>query len=66
MPGRVIALLVSEGEQVAKGQGLLVLEAMKMEHTIVAPQGGTVRAFRFALGESVADGAVLVDLEAGP
>ena len=66
MPGRVIALLVSEGQQVTKGQGLLVLEAMKMEHTIVAPQGGTVRAFRFALGESVADGAVLVDLEAGP
>ena len=38
---------------------------MKMEHTIVAPHAGTVRTFRFALGESVADGAVLVDLEAG-
>ncbi len=63
MPGKVIALMAQPGALVEKGTPLLVLEAMKMEHTIVAPRTGTVRSFRFAPGEQVSDGAELVDFE---
>ena len=48
MPGKVIALLARPGAAVEKGAPLLVLEAMKMEHTISAPHAGTVKSFRFA------------------
>ena len=64
MPGKVIALVVAEGATVAKGAPLLILEAMKMEHTITAPAAGTVKAFRFAVGDQVGDGAELVEFEA--
>jgi 3-methylcrotonyl-CoA carboxylase alpha subunit len=64
MPGRVIELLAAPGAQVARGAPLLVLEAMKIEHTIVAPDNGTLRAFRVAAGEQVAEGVELVDFEA--
>jgi 3-methylcrotonyl-CoA carboxylase alpha subunit len=63
MPGTVIKVLVSEGESVSEGQPLLVLEAMKMEHTVVAPYAGTVRRLPFAAGSSVASGAGLIELE---
>jgi 3-methylcrotonyl-CoA carboxylase alpha subunit len=63
MPGKMIALLVACGAQVEKGTPLLVLEAMKMEHTLVAPAAGTVKAFCYAVGEQVADGAELVAFE---
>jgi len=63
MPGKVIALLVEAGAAVQKGAPLLVLEAMKMEHTISAPRDGVVKAFRFAPGEQVGDGVELVDFE---
>ena len=63
MPGKVIALVAAEGARVAKGAPLLILEAMKMEHTITAPAAGTVRAFRFAVGDQVGDGAELVEFE---
>jgi 3-methylcrotonyl-CoA carboxylase alpha subunit len=49
---------------VEKGAPLLILEAMKMEHTIAAPAAGTVKAFRFNVGEQVSDGAELVEFEA--
>lgn len=65
MPGRVVATLVDAGTQVTKGTPLLVLEAMKMEHTLQAPADGTVKGYRAAAGEQVGDGAVLVDFEAG-
>jgi 3-methylcrotonyl-CoA carboxylase alpha subunit len=64
MPGKVIALLVQPGTTVDKGAPLLVLEAMKMEHTVHAPREGVVKAFRFAPGDQVSDGAELVDFEA--
>jgi 3-methylcrotonyl-CoA carboxylase alpha subunit len=64
MPGKVIALLVEPGTSVAKGDPLLVLEAMKMEHTIHAPAGGVVKAIHFAAGEQVPEGAELLTLEA--
>ncbi len=64
MPGKVIALIAAVGASVAKGAPLLILEAMKMEHTITAPASGTVKAFHFAVGEQVSDGAELVEFEA--
>ncbi|TVT58973.1 MAG: acetyl/propionyl/methylcrotonyl-CoA carboxylase subunit alpha [Azoarcus sp. PHD] len=63
MPGKVIALVAAEGAKVEKGAPLLILEAMKMEHTINAPAAGTVKAFRFAVGDQVGDGAELVEFE---
>jgi 3-methylcrotonyl-CoA carboxylase alpha subunit len=66
MPGKVIALIAAVGASVEKGAPLLVLEAMKMEHTISAPRRGIVKAFRFAPGEQVVDGVDLVDFEAAP
>jgi acetyl/propionyl-CoA carboxylase alpha subunit len=64
MPGRVIALSVKAGDTVAKGQPLLVLEAMKMEHALAAPFDGTVADVAVTVGGQVAEGAVLVRLEA--
>jgi 3-methylcrotonyl-CoA carboxylase alpha subunit len=63
MPGKVIALIAAVGASVDKGAPLLVLEAMKMEHTISAPRRGTVKAFRCAPGDQVVDGVDLVDFE---
>ncbi len=63
MPGKVIALLARPGAAVDKGAPLLVLEAMKMEHTISAPRAGTVKGFRYAAGDQVAEGAELVEFE---
>ncbi len=63
MPGKVIALVAAEGAKVEKGAPLLILEAMKMEHTITAPAAGTVKAFRFGVGDQVGDGAELVEFE---
>jgi 3-methylcrotonyl-CoA carboxylase alpha subunit len=64
MPGRVVALLVEAPAQVEKGAPLLVIEAMKMEHTIKAPAAGTLQAHRFAVGDQVPQGVQLVDFEA--
>ena len=64
MPGKVIALLAEPGSHVSRGTPLLVMEAMKMEHTLQAPADGTVSGFRVRSGEQVGDGAVLVDFEA--
>jgi len=63
MPGKVIALVAKPGDKVDKGAPLLILEAMKMEHTIAAPAAGTVKAFRFDVGDQVSDGAELVEFE---
>jgi 3-methylcrotonyl-CoA carboxylase alpha subunit len=66
MPGRVIAQLVAAGATVVKGAPLLILEAMKMEHTICAPAAGTVRGYRAAVGEQVKEGSELIEFEATP
>ena len=63
MPGKVVALLAQVGQKVEKGTPLLILEAMKMEHTITAPAAGTVKSFCYAAGEQVSDGAALVEFE---
>ncbi len=63
MPGKVVALLAQPGQKVEKGAPLLILEAMKMEHTITAPAAGVVKAFCYEPGEQVSDGAALVEFE---
>ncbi|MBV9394888.1 MAG: acetyl-CoA carboxylase biotin carboxyl carrier protein subunit, partial [Methylobacteriaceae bacterium] len=64
MPGRVISLLVEAGAHVEANQPVIVLEAMKMEHTLRAPCPGTLVSFRFAAGEQVDEGAELVEFRA--
>lgn len=65
MPGKVVRVTVEAGAEVVRGQPLLVLEAMKMEHGIVAPADGVVTAVHFAEGDTVEEGADLLDFEAG-
>jgi len=60
MPGKIIQLLVREGDAVAKGQPLAVLEAMKMEHTLSAPGAATVEAVSVAVGDQVGEGTIVV------
>jgi 3-methylcrotonyl-CoA carboxylase alpha subunit len=64
MPGKIIKLHVAAGDHVAANQPLLVLEAMKMEHTIAAPHAGTVRRLPYPLGATVAAGAILAEIDA--
>jgi len=62
MPGRVTHLLVEAGDVVRRGEPLMIIEAMKMEHTVAAPVDGTVEAVRFAVGDLVEEGAELIAL----
>ncbi|MFP5304329.1 MAG: acetyl-CoA carboxylase biotin carboxylase subunit [Gammaproteobacteria bacterium] len=64
MPGKIVALLANAGDTLDKGAPLLVMEAMKMEHTLCAPAKGTVKAYLCLAGEQVQEGAALVDFEA--
>ena len=64
MPGRVVRVLVEPGDRVAAGQGLAVVEAMKMENEVASPAGGVVSDVRAAPGDSVEAGGVLVTLTA--
>jgi 3-methylcrotonyl-CoA carboxylase alpha subunit len=63
LPGSVAQVLVETGQKVEKGQPLMIVEAMKMEHTISAPHGGLVAQIYFAPGEQVAEGAQLLAIE---
>jgi 3-methylcrotonyl-CoA carboxylase alpha subunit len=63
MPGKVIRVQVAAGQTVARGAPLLVLEAMKMEHTIRAPSEGRISAVHYGEGDLVDEGAELVDFE---
>ncbi len=63
MNGSIVRVLVEAGQQVEAGTALVVLEAMKMEHSIRAPHTGTVKALYCSEGEMVSEGAVLVELE---
>jgi 3-methylcrotonyl-CoA carboxylase alpha subunit len=62
MAGTVVVVSVRVGETVARGAPLMILEAMKMEHTITAPAAGVVTAVRFGVGDRVSEGADLVDI----
>ncbi|HYC61129.1 MAG TPA: acetyl-CoA carboxylase biotin carboxyl carrier protein subunit [Thermoanaerobaculia bacterium] len=63
MPGLVLKILVRQGDVVAKGAPLLILEAMKMEHQIAAPRDGKIAAIHCAEGELVQPGVDLITLE---
>ena len=63
LPGVIIDVKVNVGDTVAKGQTVVVLEAMKMENNINADREGKVTAIQVAKGDTVADGAVLIVLE---
>ena len=60
MPGKIVNVLVSEGQKVNSGDVLLILEAMKMQNEIAATQAGTVKAINVAAGQSVKAGDPLV------
>ena len=62
MPGLVVRIDVSEGDAVASGQALVVMEAMKMENELRAPSAGTVKRVAVAPGTAVEKGTVLVEL----
>jgi 3-methylcrotonyl-CoA carboxylase alpha subunit len=62
LPGTVVSVAVREGQAVEAGATLLVVEAMKMEHAIVAPKAGRVTKLHCAAGERVAEGAVLIEI----
>jgi 3-methylcrotonyl-CoA carboxylase alpha subunit len=64
MPGKVVAVLAEKGKEVKKGDALVIMEAMKMEHTIAAPHDGVVDDVLYAVGDQVADGAPLLAFRA--
>ena len=64
MPGKILAVLTQAGAEVEKGTPLIVMEAMKMEHTIAAPAKGRVKEVLYAVGDQVAEGAALIAFDA--
>lgn len=60
MPGKIVAVLVAAGDAVAKGAPMLIMEAMKMEHTIHAPSAGVIAQVLFGVGDQVAEGVPLL------
>ena len=64
MPGLIVEVFVEQGHQVILGQKLLVLEAMKMQHTVVAPFDGVVSALPVHKGDQISEGQLLVHVEA--
>jgi biotin carboxyl carrier protein len=63
MPGKIVKLMVAEGDTVEPKKHLVIVEAMKMEHTVVAKAAGTVKAVNFAVGDQVDTDTPLVELE---
>jgi biotin carboxyl carrier protein len=63
MPGKVARLLVAEGDEVAEGQPVIVIEAMKMENEIATPKAGSVKSIAVEPGATVEGGAVLLVIE---
>ena len=63
MPGRVVRVLVEAGDEVAAGQGVVVIEAMKMQNELKSPKGGQVVRIGVAVGDTVGSGDVLVVVE---
>jgi geranyl-CoA carboxylase alpha subunit len=64
MNGRVVAILVKQGERVVAGQPVMTLEAMKMEHVHTAPISGTISAIDVVAGEQLTTGHIVVEIEA--
>ncbi|MCI9635892.1 MAG: biotin/lipoyl-binding protein [Hungatella sp.] len=62
MPGKILGIKAEPGKTVAKGEAIIVLEAMKMENEIVAPADGTIASINVSVGDSVEAGATLATL----
>ena len=62
MPGKVMSIKVKAGEQVSKGDTIMVFEAMKMENSVVAPQDGTIASIKVEVGSEFESGAVLATM----
>ncbi|QYO67495.1 biotin/lipoyl-containing protein [Leptolyngbya sp. 7M] len=63
MPGKVVRVIVAEGDEVKKGDGILVVEAMKMQNEMRSPKNGTVKTISVAEGSTVAAGDILAVIE---
>ena len=63
MPGRIVRVLVKPGDEVAGRQGLVVVEAMKMENELVAPRPGRIKDVLVTEGQSVETGRLLIVVE---
>jgi biotin carboxyl carrier protein len=63
MPGRVVNVLVAPGDEVREGQGVLIVEAMKMENELKSPKAGKVVEVKVAAGQTVEKGELLVVIE---
>ena len=63
MPGKVVMVNVVQGQSVKKGEVLLVMEAMKMEHSIVAPEDGVIKSCLCKVGDQILESADLIVLE---
>ncbi|MDD3222043.1 MAG: biotin/lipoyl-binding protein [Clostridia bacterium] len=63
MPGKIVGVKASVGQNVKKGDVVMILEAMKMENEIVAPEDGTIASVQAAVGTSVEAGTVLASLK---
>jgi acetyl/propionyl-CoA carboxylase alpha subunit len=66
MPGKVLEVRAKPGQDVKRGDALVVMEAMKMEHTLSAPRDGKVAEVGAVAGAQTAEGVVLVKLEPAP
>ena len=64
MPGKVLSIKATEGQTVSQGDTLMILEAMKMEHQIVAPRDGVIDTIKVEAGDQVGNGALLIELQA--
>jgi len=62
MPCKVLAIMVKEGDQIKTGDALFLIESMKMEITIPAPTDGVIKAIRVALGQTVGQGVVMLEM----
>ena len=62
MPGKVMSIKIKPGEQVSKGDTIMVFEAMKMENSVVAPQDGTIASIKVEVGSEFESGAVLATM----
>lgn len=63
MPGKVVRVLVEQGAEIQKGEGVVIVEAMKMQNEMKSPKDGIVKEIRFAEGSTVNAGAVLAVIE---
>ena len=63
MPGKVVRILAAEGDAVLKGDGVIVVEAMKMQNEMKSPKDGMISSIKFAEGDTVSAGDVLVVIE---